>query len=376
MMRVVRVANTPNVPAGSDRTEPAAPPVRWPHRPNPIDRATWRATWIVVCLATVLFAAPCPSAWASSFVETIARTQPKMVKIFGAGGIRGLEAYQSGFLISADGHVLTAWSYVLDTETTTVVLNDGRKFAGQIVGSDPRLEIAVLKIDATNLDYFDLNQAVPLEIGSRVLAFSNLFGVAVGDEPSSVLHGVVSVLTTLNARRGTFQTPYRGPVYILDAMANNAGAAGGALTSRGGRLAAILGKELRSSANNTWLNYAVSISELTDSVRDILAGKTLPGPSADEAKPAEPMTLRRLGLTLVPDILPSTPPFVDGTRLGLPAARAGLRPDDLIVLVGERRVQSCQDVVECLSYIDRVKPVKLTILREQELLDVQLQASP
>jgi serine protease Do len=208
------------------------------------------------------------------------------------------------------------------------------------------------------------------------LAFSNLFGVAVGDEPSSVLHGVVSVVTTLNARRGTFQTPYRGPVYILDAMANNAGAAGGALTDYEGRLAAILGKELRSSLNNTWLNYAVPISELTDSVRDILAGKTLPVASADDTKPAEPMTLERLGLILVPDILRSTPPFVEGTRFGSPAANAGLRPDDLIVLVGERRAQSCQDVVDSLSYIDRVEPVTLTVLREQELLDVQLQAAP
>jgi serine protease Do len=272
--------------------------------------------------------------------------------------------------------VLTAWSYVLDTEYTTVVLNDGRKYASQVVGSDPRLEIAVLKIDATDLDHFDLGAAVPLQAGSRVLAFSNLFGVAVGDEPTSVLHGVVSTVTTLNARRGTFPTPYRGPVYVLDAMANNAGAAGGALTDREGRLAGILGKELRSSVNNTWLNYALPISELTDSVRDILAGKAVSGTLPDETKPAEPLTLARLGLVLVPDILRATPPFVDSTRIGSPAAEAGLRPDDLIVLVGERRVQSCRDVVETLSYIDRMEPVQVTILREQELLDVQLRASP
>jgi serine protease Do len=198
-----------------------------------------------------------PATGASTYVDAIAQTQPKMVKIFGAGGLRGLEAYQSGFLFSAEGHVLTAWSYVLDTDYTTVVLHDGRKFFCQVVGSDPRLEIAVLKIDATDLDHFDLDRSVRLESGQRVLAFSNLFGVAVGDEPASVLHGLVSVITTLNARRGTFQTPYRGPVYVLDAMANNAGAAGGALTDQQGQLAGILGKELRSSLNGTWLNYAV-----------------------------------------------------------------------------------------------------------------------
>ena len=59
-----------------------------------------------------------------------------------------LEAYQSGFLISAEGHILTACSYVLDTDYITVTLDDGRKFEAKLVGADPRLELAVLKIDA------------------------------------------------------------------------------------------------------------------------------------------------------------------------------------------------------------------------------------
>ena len=54
-----------------------------------------------------------------SFATSIDRVQPKLVKIYGAGGFRGLEAYQSGFLISSEGHVLTVWSYVLDTDAPT-----------------------------------------------------------------------------------------------------------------------------------------------------------------------------------------------------------------------------------------------------------------
>ena len=60
----------------------------------------------------------------------------------------GLAIYQSGFLISADGHVLTVWSYVLDIDDMTVMLDDGRKYQSKLVGADPRLELAVLKIDA------------------------------------------------------------------------------------------------------------------------------------------------------------------------------------------------------------------------------------
>ena len=106
-----------------------------------------------------------------------------------------------------------------------------------------------------------------------MLAFSNLFGVATGNEPASVQKGTISVVTRLEARRGAFETPYHGPVYVLDVTTNNPGAAGGALVTRQGELAGMLGKELRNALNNTWLNYAVPIAELRQSVDEIRAGK-------------------------------------------------------------------------------------------------------
>src|SRR6187431_2080650 len=62
-----------------------------------------------------------------SYARVIDGVQPNIVKIYGAGGVQGLEHYQSGFLISAEGHVLTAWSYVLDSDEIIVMLHDGRR---------------------------------------------------------------------------------------------------------------------------------------------------------------------------------------------------------------------------------------------------------
>ena len=70
---------------------------------------------------------------------------------------------------------------------------DGRKFEAKLLGADPRLEVAVLKIDAADLPCFDLAKAAKVEAGARVLALSNLFGVAMGNEPASVQQGTVSV---------------------------------------------------------------------------------------------------------------------------------------------------------------------------------------
>ena len=331
----------------------------------------------IAALALVLALRPLAAA-EPSFADVVARVQPKLVKIVGAGGLQGLEAYQSGFLISAEGHVLTTWSYVLDTEsdTVTVTLDDGRRFDGKVIGSDPRLEIALLKIDAKELSFFDLKQPVELEPGSRVLAFSNLFGVATGNEPASVQHGIVSAKTPLAARRGAFATTFRGSAYVLDAMTNNPGAAGGALTDRRGQIAGLLGKELKNSQNNTWLNFAVPIVELSAAVDDILAGKVRPRSAADTAikKPKEPLSLAPLGIVLVPDVLPKTPPFIDRVAPNSVAQRAGLRPDDLVLLVNDHVVGSCKILVDELTFIDRLDSVRLTVQRGQELIEVTLQA--
>jgi serine protease Do len=305
-----------------------------------------------------------------SFAGVIDAQLPKIVKIYGAGGLRGLESYQSGFLISPEGHVLTVWSYVLDTDYVTAVLNDGHRYEAHLVGADPRLELAVLKIDGRDLPYFDLATSVGADSGDRVLAFSNLFGVAAGDEPASVQHGIIAVKARLDARRGTFETPYHGPVYVLDAMTNNPGAAGGALTNQDGQLLAMLGKELRNAQNNIWLNYALPIDQLRNSAEQILAGKFRASDDKPELKPAEAVNLASLGLVLVPDVLERTPPYVETVRAGSAGERAGLRPDDLIVFVGENLVHSCRGFREELARVERDAELRIVLMRGQELVEV------
>jgi len=338
--------------------------------------ATQPGLLLLLWAALLTGAAPSALAAGKPIAEVIDGVQPKVVKIYGAGGFRGMEAYQSGVLISAEGHILTAYSYVLDTDYITAVLDDGRRFEAKLLGADPRLEVALLKVDAADLPYFDLDQSVRVEEGTRVLAFSNVFNVAAGNERASVQDGVISVTTTLAARRGVFETPYRGPVYVLDAITNNPGAAGGALVTHRGELTAMLGKELRNSLNNTWLNYGIPIEELRKSVDEIRAGKFVARRDKEaEKKPEHALKLAMLGITLVPDVLERTPPYVDTVYAGSPAARARVQPDDLIVLVGDHLIQSCKSLLSELEYIDYEDPVKLTIIRGQDLLEVTVQAT-
>lgn len=315
---------------------------------------------------------------AASLADVVRSAQMKVVKLYGAGGLRGLEAYQTGLLISGEGHVLTVWSYVLDSDEVTVVLDDGRRYSAGHVAADPITEIAVLqfKPDGDTLPFFNLSQAVAAEPGQRVLAFSNLFGIAVGNEPVSVLHGVVSAVAPLDARSGAFVTHYHGDVYVLDAVANNPGAAGGALTDSQGRLLGMLGKELRSGLTGTWLNYALPVSAFAPAVEDILAGRFTPPELSEVDRPDNPLTLAALGIVLVPDVVLRTPPYIDRVVPNSPAGRAGLRPDDLLVMVDAQVAASCRDAVQLIGRLESDATARIAVLRGDEFLEVTLSTEP
>jgi S1-C subfamily serine protease len=311
-----------------------------------------------------------------SLAEVAASVQPKIVKVHGAGSAK-LESYHTGILISAEGHILTAWSYVLEAQNATVTLADGRRHKAELLGIDPELEIAILKISAETPTFFDWKAESRLTTGEPIMAFSNLYGVAAGDEQVSVQQGLMAGKLEMTARRGSFPTPFRGEVYLLDAITNNPGAAGGALTNRAGQLTGVLGKELRNSLDNTWLNYALPLPALQKSIGDILAGKSPTTTREETAKrPSEHYTLADLGLELVPDVLVKTPPYIERVIPQSSAAKAELRADDLILFVNGKVVASCKSVVEELAFTDRLDAVRLTVQRGQELVEVTLRAQP
>ena len=330
---------------------------------------------LVVCLT---FTASSFAADNQSTAATIEYVLPRVVKIFGAGGLKGLAPYGTGFLVSKEGHIATAWSHVLDPGEVTVVLNDGRRFRAKVLGAEPQLEMAVLKIEAPNVElslpFFELDRSIAdASEGSRVLAFSNMFQVAVGDEAVSVMHGVIAAKTKFKARRGTFEMPYDGPIYVVDAITNNSGASGGILTTRDGRLLGMIGRELRNSETNTWVNYSIPLKELRKPIDEIITGKftsTTQKPIDDPDAPRryDPIDF---GLVLVPDVLFRTPAFVDVIVPGSLASKAGLKPDDLLLFVNDELMQSVRNVKETLGRLEAGERLKLIVRRGDQLVTVE-----
>lgn len=314
---------------------------------------------------------------AQSSRETINAVSPKVVKIFGAGGIKQLYAYSTGFLVTAEGHIVTVWSHVLDGDAVTVVLSDGRKFEGKVLGAEPQLDLAVLKINGENLPHFDLAEAAAAPPGARVLGFSNMFKVAAGDEQVSVLHGVVAAKTMLAARRGVYEAPYHGPVYIVDAITNNPGSGGGVLTTWDGRMLGMIGKELRNAQTNTWLNYVIPISELKQPIEEIIAGKFTSRRAADgdtEYAATSPDRYRAgdFGIVMIPDVVARTPAFIERIAADSTAATAGLKPNDLVLFVGDELIQSVRMLKDELGRLESGGNLRLVVRRGDQLVTVEL----
>ncbi len=335
-----------------------------------------RHFWMLFLAALMIGMVMEPATAQPSLARSSSQVQDRVVKIYGAGGVGGLDAYQSGFIVSPAGHVATAWSSVLDVDPI-VILGDGRRFESKIVGFEPALELAVLKLDGSDLPYFEVPSGADAPVarwGDPVLAVSNLFNIATGNEPASVLQGRIAARSKLDARRGTFQTAYRGEVWLLDLVANNPGAAGGALVDLDGNLVGMLGKELRDRKTGVWLNYAIPADVLRAPIGDIIAGRKTVSPVDDD-----PMLSRdkshnseTLGFKLIPDVLETTPVYVDTIAANGPASRADVRPDDLVLLVNGRRVAHQRAFREQLRRIDRRDNVTLTIQRENEILELAI----
>ncbi len=341
-------------------------------------------------LPVVALALAAPARADDSFASVAEEVNAKLVKIFGAGGYRGVPAYGAGVLVSREGHVLTLASQMLETQDLRVHLPTGERYFARVVAAEPELDLALLQIreKVDNLKYFDVaaEAAKPMaDPGTSVLAFGNLYNIATRAEPMSVQRGVVAAYTKLRGRRGIFEAPYDGDVYFLDAITNNPGASGGVITSRDGKqLFGLIGKELKNTLSETWINYALPVQAKLDvkteketrtvSVVDFVAKgmrgeyKTVLNPKREKKGGQGGYT----GVVLVPNVVERTPPFVEEVLPRSPGAKAGLRPDDLIVYVDGQQVVSIKDYKDLMDRYPPGTDLKLEVRRGDRLTTLSM----
>jgi serine protease Do len=173
----------------------------------------------------------------------------------------------SGVIVSPDGHVLTNNHVVEGAGELTVTLPDKREFRGKVVGTDPKTDLAVIKVDARNLPYVPWGDSSKLQVGDYVLAVGNPFGLN-----STVTLGIVSALG--RGRMGI--TQYED--FIQTDAAINPGNSGGALVNTAGELVGINTAIISQTGGYQGVGFAVPVSMAKPIYESLVAsGKVVRG---------------------------------------------------------------------------------------------------
>jgi len=154
----------------------------------------------------------------------------------------------SGFIISADGYILTNNHVVRDADEITVKLADGREFEAKVIGSDPDTEVAVIKIDAKRLPALELANSDALKVGEWVIAIGNPFGLS---------HTVTAGIVSAKGRSGFRLAEYED--FIQTDAAINPGNSGGPLINLDGEVVGI-NTAIIGPGGNIGIGFAIPIN--------------------------------------------------------------------------------------------------------------------
>ena len=313
-----------------------------------------------------------PEAAGGPFAAAIEAARGCVVKLYG-GALGGEHGYGSGVVVSADGHIVTALSLLLETPALRAVLPDGRRFPARVVRRDEERQLALLKVDATGLAFQTPAAGDLPRPGDRLVVAANPFKVSDGPEPVSVMAGVCAGRIRLQARRHRQEFPYHGPIMLTDVILATPGSAGGAVVDLDGRWVGLVGKAVISERTNTWINYAVPADQVAAFLQEASSRSRRLAAEPVETRPASGVRLVDLGLFLF-DVGGRMPPaFVERVRPGGPADRAGIRPDDLILSIAGRKIASCADCTRVLGVLPPDEPMVMVLKRGDKIVTVTVQ---
>ena len=264
----------------------------------------------------------------------------------------------SGVVITPDGFLLTSAHVVAGTDgKVEASFVDGREIMAELVGADPLSDLAVLRSDAADLTPAELGDAERLRVGQLVVAIGNPHGFA-----GSVTAGVVSALgRSLPVRSRTAGRIVENVIQTDAAL--NPGNSGGALADGRGCVVGI-----NTAVAGVGLGLAVPINEVTRKIigalmRDGRFTRAYIG-IAGGSRPLPPRLARELARAACVEVVE----VVEGS----PAAKAGLRPEDLIVAVGGMPVEGADDLQRLMTGELIGERVTAAVVREGRQLEVEL----
>ena len=265
----------------------------------------------------------------------------------------------SGVIVSPEGHILTNNHVIEDADDIEVVLADGRRAAAQVIGTDPDTDLALLKIKLDKLPVIVLGQSEQLQVGDIVLAIGNPFGVG-----QTVTSGIVSALGRSQLGINTFEN------FIQTDAAINPGNSGGALVDVNGHLMGINTAIYSRTGGNMGIGFAIPVSTAQQVMRELLSkGRVTRGWIGVEPQDISPELAASFNLPAVNgQALQGV--VITGVLQNGPAAKAGIRPGDVITRVDAQKIGNVSELLSRVAGLQPGQPAKIQLWRGQGLTEV------
>ena len=263
----------------------------------------------------------------------------------------------SGVIVSPNGYILTNQHVVEAADEIQVALADGRTLPARVIGADPETDLAVLKIEATDLPAITFAQAESLKVGDWVLAVGNPFGVG-----QTVTAGIVSALGRTHLGINTFEN------FIQTDAAINPGNSGGALADAAGNLVGVNSAIYSRTGGSQGIGFAIPVSIVRQVMEQIIkTGSVTRGWVGIEVQDLTPELADSFGLKNAEGVL------IAGVLKGGPADAGDIRPGDILLTVDGKPVVDSASLLNLIANLNPGVSAQLRVTRKQKLLDLKIQ---
>ena len=260
------------------------------------------------------------------------------------------KALGSGVIISKDGYIVTNNHVVSNSKEIYVFTHDGKKHKATLIGTDPKTDLAVIKIDAKNLQPITFADSSEIEVGDITLAIGNPFGLG-----ETVTQGIISGLNRNKIGINDYEN------FIQTDTAINPGNSGGALVDIKGRLIGINSAILSKSGGNNGIGFAIPSNMVKFVATSLIAnGKVVRGYLGVEISDIDKDKKSLYGIdygVLVNKVLPKSA-----------ASEAGLKAGDIIVAINGKKVKDGATLRNKIAFLGANSKVTLKVYRDNKFI--------
>lgn len=259
-------------------------------------------------------------------------------------------------IVSAEGYILTNNHVVEGADEIEVTLNDSRHTRAKVIGTDPDTDLAVLKIEMDKLPAIVLGNSDELQVGDQVLAIGNPFGVG-----QTVTSGIVSALGRNQLGINNFEN------FIQTDAAINPGNSGGALIDVNGNLQGVNTAIYSRSGGSMGIGFAIPVSMAKIVLEGIVKdGQVRRGWIGVEPNELSPELAETFGVKADAGVI------ITGVLQNGPAAKAGIRPGDVITSVGEKKTDNVQALLTAVAGLKPGSTTRFALQRGTDKMELDV----